>query len=501
MTTAMTRLSHRLPDFTRYSWASDKARSVWEPRIQQTLNCWTEIEWKSVAEGIRACTLTVVSPEELLNQAPVKAKFGLTVLPLGMQGASAQPYSNTETAYQPGAPFVYRAVIGTPHNAAEFHEAYQSGNQDAIGQLLGYPDCCRNFFQRVWVDENHIDTTWSMAINTEGMEQDGLVCKVVGDNKANILLRWLGIRSVPHLPCSFDCASTVEQATRYLDYGRQLGFETEMAWLEEMLSWPVEWSALHGIAEIKTPVARIASCTDATAKKYVVQRSGTSYPDESAQGLVFPYLQPDRRKITDSEGFKRGLEHPLTSPSASLNKPTCFFTDNGFSSLQAMQQCHQPILELVKQALNGEPATVLDLGCGNGALLKKIYEENEQVVPFGIDCDEARIGHAHDLHSEYRQNFMAGDIFYNDQLWGEGRSYSLVIFMPGRLLEVQPEQKEYLLRQLRSCSEKVLVYAYDDWLAKYGGLAALAEQAGLKLMSNAPDLKAGLAVINAISDC
>ena len=27
-----------------------------------------------------------------------------------------------------------------------------------------------------------------------------------------------------------------------------------VSWLMEMLSWNVQWSALHGIAEIKTPV-------------------------------------------------------------------------------------------------------------------------------------------------------------------------------------------------------------------------------------------------------
>ncbi len=499
MTTDMIRLPYRLPDFTRYSWASEEARSIWEPRIQQTLNCWTEIEWKSVAEDIRACTLSIFSPEEVLKQAPLMAKFGLTVLPLGMQGASTQPYSNTETAYQSGAPFVYRVVIGTPVNAAKFHKAYQSANQDAIGQLLGYPACCRNFFQRVWVDEQHIDTTWSMAVNTEKAQRDDTVCQVAGDSRANILLRWLGIRAVPHLPCAFDCASTVEQAGRYLDLGRQLGFGTEMTWLEEMLSWPVEWSALHGIAEIKTPVARIASCTDATAKKYVVQRSGTNYPDEGAQGLVFPYQQPKQRHITDSEGFKRGFEHPLSSLSTSLNKASWFFTDNGFSSLQAMEHSHQPILELARLSLDGKPATVLDLGCGNGALLQKIHNKDSRVVPFGIDINASSIAHAHMLFPAYTENFVTGNIFEQNSLW-TGRSYSLVIFMPGRLLEVHPKQRKFLLCQLQSFSEKLLIYAYDDWLARYGGLASLAEQAGLKLLNNTPDLKTGIAVINEILD-
>ena len=31
----------------------------------------------------------------------------------------------------------------------------------------------------------------------------------------------------------------------------------------EILSWPVEWSVLHGIAEIKTPIFRVISRSDA----------------------------------------------------------------------------------------------------------------------------------------------------------------------------------------------------------------------------------------------
>ena len=49
------RLSYVLPDFTRISWVSDKARATWEPRIQRIGNAWSEIEWRSVLSGRRRC--------------------------------------------------------------------------------------------------------------------------------------------------------------------------------------------------------------------------------------------------------------------------------------------------------------------------------------------------------------------------------------------------------------------------------------------------------------
>lgn len=495
-TKTQSRLSFRLPDFTRYSWVSDKARSVWELRIQSILSSWTEIEWRSVAEGKRSCTLRMVSPEELITLAPQMARHGLSILPLSMQGVSPQPYSNTTIEYRAGEPFTYHAVIGLPRDTAKFHEAYQSGVQDTIGYLLGYPDCCRNFFQRVWVEEQRIDTTWSMATNTEEREQTDLTCKVSGLPGANILLRWLGIRAVPHLPCSFSCMATVEQANHYMDLGRQLGYEAEMDWLEEMLAWPVEWSALHGIAEIKTPVVKIASCTDATAEKCTVQRLGTSYPAEGAQGLVFPYRIPRHRQVTDSNGFKRGLKQPLSKANDLEIKPPWYYTDNGFSSLQTMQQSHRTILDLVASTLNGKPASILDLGCGNGVLLQQICKMHELSIPHGIDLDTASIKHAQELLPEYAQNFIVGDMFDCNELWSEDSRYTLTLLMPGRLLEVGSAQATALLQQISAHSDMLLVYAYGDWLSNYGGLASLAQQVGLTLLSDKTGIQASLAMVH-----
>ncbi len=99
----------------------------------------------------------------------------------------------------------------------------------------------------------------------------------------------MNLRAVPHLPCCFDCQHGVELGKKLIEIGRKTGYEEEMNWLLEILSWPVEWSALHGIAEIKTPILKISAQTDAMALKYVVRREGNAYPLEGAQGVNFPY--------------------------------------------------------------------------------------------------------------------------------------------------------------------------------------------------------------------
>jgi hypothetical protein len=137
------------------------------------------------------------------------------------------------------------------------------------------------------------------------------VIEVSGPPQANILWRWLGVRAVSHLPCRFDCPATVTLANQFLDVGRRSGYGPEMDWLLEMLAWPIEWSALHGIAEVRTPVLKIATQTDATAQKYVVQRQGSTYPAEGANGVTFPYRRPRGLPLVQLRGFRRGLENPL----------------------------------------------------------------------------------------------------------------------------------------------------------------------------------------------
>ena len=63
-----------------------------------------------------------------------------------------------------------------------------------------------------------------------------------------------------HLPCSFDCKETAQIGEKNLSL---LSSEAKDIGLE-ILSWPIEWSALHGVAEIKTPILKVSTRTDVT---------------------------------------------------------------------------------------------------------------------------------------------------------------------------------------------------------------------------------------------
>ena len=485
------RLAHVLPDFTRVSWVSDRARGVWEPRISRIGAAWSQIEWQSVASGIRRCALTSVPSEQLVPRTAEWAGHGLSCMPVSMSGTSPG-YASTSIAPRVGEPFEYRVAIGAIADVAALKRAMDAGDDSTMGGLLGFPDCCIRFFRRTWVEEACVDTTWAMAARSALPDDTARRIEIGADTpfQANILWRWMGPRAVPHLPCSFGCRATVDFADRLMALGREIGCSAEMDWLEEILNWPASWSALHGIAEIKTPVLKASTRTDATAHEFVVRRNGRTLPQEAPAGLVFPFRTPERPGTTHSLAFRKGLEAPIA---IDKEPPPWYASDNGFTSRAAMDEAHRPIVELAVSAL-GTAGTAIDFGCGNGALLRKIAEARPGIVPFGVDTDEAKLEHARLLQPAFGENFVAGNMFERIPLDAD-TVYSLAILMPGRLVEVDENSGRRLLEWLRGHFQQLLVYGYGDWLTRYEGLAGLAAKAGLDIVSLHFSRTAGLARI------
>jgi hypothetical protein len=270
--------------------------------MQRITKAWFEIEWRAILAGVRACAVRPMWLTDFVAEAPQWVEVGLAGLPLDLEGTGSTVAGDLRL----DRPFRVRVVIARLHDLAAFKRAWDDADQEGIGSMLGYPPCCREFFRDVWVEQGLVDPTWPMAVASPGRQEDAGLVEVDGPPQANIFWRWMGVRAVPHLPCRADCAATIALADQMLAVGREAGFQEEMEWTLEILSWPLEWSALHGIAVVKTPILKVTTMTDATADKYVVRRAGTSYPREGSRGLDFPY-RPARRGLSSSQAFERGL--------------------------------------------------------------------------------------------------------------------------------------------------------------------------------------------------
>lgn len=294
-------LSFTLPSFSRTLWVNDSARQVWEERFLRVSKSWSEIEWRTVADQVRSCALVWLSQQELASLAQRVREYGLRAIPLlaRLRKSARQDRPLTEERK-----LIYRVVIGTPRSLRDFRKAWIRGDDESVGRYLGYPECCRSFFRKVFVDGGWIDHTWPCAIATANPSEEPNTLDVSGFSGLNLFWSSLGVRLIPHFPCRYDCAEANNFAQSFIATGKRNHYLAEVTDALEILQWPIEWSALHGIAEIKTPILKISSRTDATSTKCTVRYSGNQYPKEGANGLVFPYRLASIYRSRDNEPAK-----------------------------------------------------------------------------------------------------------------------------------------------------------------------------------------------------
>ena len=293
------------------AWTSPAARAVWLPRIERIQTAWRAIERESVVERIRDCAIVTLDGVELVERAQGLLRRGVHVLPFQRTLATPDVYQSGVPQPVDGAPSLFRVVIGAADALSRFQRAWDDADDDAIGALLGYPGCCRAAFRLVWRDLGLRDPTWLMAGGLVGPDETRDCLEVDGSPETNVLARFIGVRAVPHLPCHFLCEPSAALGRLLCGVGAAHGFAEEMVWLRQILAWPYEWSALHGIAEIRTPVLKVAVASDATAVKYIVRLTGSAYPDEAAAGIGFPYRM--RGSTSRGQPFRAEAGDALTS--------------------------------------------------------------------------------------------------------------------------------------------------------------------------------------------
>lgn len=465
----MQRLNSVLPDWTRVQWTGIENKEKYEKLISSASRNWTNIERMSVVHNLRLCALDTIESGNLLPLIAEYEKYGVLVVPLSREGTSVS-YSSTSKEYIPGKPYRLRILFTKSEQIAnEFYNIWHSSNPNTrrIGELLGYPQCCVDFYCKHWVDEKFVDTSWPMAVNKLDIDDECRTIHIKEDTppECNILWRWQGIRLVSHLPCSFDCHETETIGMRNAELGRTLGYEKDIKLMYELLSWPIEWSALHGIAEVKTPINKISTRTDMTPWKYTIQKRSNVYPEDGASGTVYPYTEKKIKikPVTTTKSFQKSLED------------TSVWEENGFSTKEGMDHFHNVILEAIGNMKYIPNGNILDLGCGNGYLLGRIVENNANLIPHGVESNRQRcMSAATTIHWGY---FTMGNIF-DLNTWKE-EYYSLVLLMPGRLLETSTEDVKAFRKQLHDKTDLLLINLTCDWTQKYTNIDNMMNLTGL----------------------
>lgn len=412
---------------TRIAWTSEIARAVWQPRIARVTRMRERLEVESVRRGLRRCAMPIVPAYrwfELLRElSPDYA-----VLPLQNIAATGGYQGFSAAAWTPGKPLAIRLAVGPNGDAERLRDVCMAHDDAAVGELLGFPRCCIDAYLRVCVEGGATDPTFAASAGRTELDAAW---------QTNLLLRAIGVRAVPYLPCSFTCDATVTRADALAALAREIGFAQEMTWTEEMLSWPCEVSALHGITEVRTPILKVLFPGDAAPKKRVVRLRGDRYPAEGARGVAFPYV--------------RG---------AAAGEARWIHEDNGFASVAAMTAAHAPLVALAAKSLRECAGPLLDLGCGNALLLVRIRGTSELRL-YGIDADGGRVARARELAAGSGGAFAEGDLLAAAGIWNSEPRFGLVLVSAARIREAAAARRDELARLFADRAARVLLYDYD----------------------------------------
>jgi len=298
----------QMPPFVQMAWVSEQAKNKWKPRLDRASRTYNILEEYTVRARVRRVYTTHVYPERLPDFAYRLAASGLYFLPLRQVGVY-EGFSHYHPPVIEGKPWDYYGVLGDPEGTYLFAKATKEGDHETMGNLLGYPRCCRDFFSQVWT-KNYIDPIWQQAINTALEEEDRLIDF---DPKKRVVfvkpipsslsvLRYIGIRAVPHIPHSVSCRASAAMSRDWYQVAKDYREEIKARYgvdpvegyelILEFLSWPIKWTVNHGIAEVKTPVFKFATNSVFTPFEYTVmlaKQDDVDLPEETPYGLEFPF--------------------------------------------------------------------------------------------------------------------------------------------------------------------------------------------------------------------
>jgi len=220
--------------FTRIVWRWGTP-AIYRLALEKSNSLVNYAEYEMVLRGYRKCDVFHIMPESMFEQLKKIEGDGLYFIPI----RKAKKVSGfAHRFYEPQKPeevMVYGVVAKNYHDAKKFAEAHEGmTDHKTIGRLLGYPDCCIEFFSKHF---------------SSGMLD--LIPVIEGEQVAelNVMIRYFGPRAIPFFPCSWNCKEAKKFADRFLEIMRERDERTVELMLE-LLSMPARWSMNKAVIQV-----------------------------------------------------------------------------------------------------------------------------------------------------------------------------------------------------------------------------------------------------------
>ena len=226
-----------MQDFTRI--IPKQGYEEWPGKLGRMSELSHQAEYQMVKKKLRTAALIQVDPRNLQAILEKINKDKLIFTPLKKIGISSG-FSATVKPAEPDQPFLWQGCLTrTYKDSQRFKEADSKNDHRTIGRMLGYPDCCIDYFIRTFpIDPCPI---W--------MDLEG---KVRGYPEANGLLRYFGPKIVAHLSCSPTCRATKEIGKTWFKVMQEIDKDLANE-LYRLLAGPITWNSYHGVVQVETP--------------------------------------------------------------------------------------------------------------------------------------------------------------------------------------------------------------------------------------------------------
>jgi hypothetical protein len=381
----------------RTQWASQQLKGVYEPMISRLSNDFQRAEMLTVFNRERAGCITLADKEELLYGSNLYNEIianGCFMHPLNYTPIS-KTYANEVQHLMDGENFQVRVLITNYSDHP---------NMDNLGRILGYPDCCIKFFEKYWTKMGYRDMVPCMeGIQYLELEKNTVISDYY--EVCNILLKGMGVRAVPHLPCSLKCNHTNVFAHKFLKYLPDSSYRL----LLELLRMETTYSTYHGYAEVKNRLFK----------------------------NVF-------NSIPLGDKLEFTLKQLLNLKAKS---------DNGFVDTDSEMRAHNEIINFIAAPILSGNSRVLDLGCGDATLLHRIGSLYPGAMLEGVEIDRTVCEKAAKLGGPLLFNQDLNEFVFNG-------IYTLVMIANQRIREMDGDENFKFFNNIRSSTKYLLIYDY-----------------------------------------
>lgn len=264
-----------LDGFEKFNWKSTRSKEEWENVIADMRRVNWEAEWRSVMDDETDRQAAIIHVNNHNREQWLRRIGDHDLVYRDIRySESYQGFSHVHKPTDKSDPerVTYSVIAENEDVADKMYEAETEMGGDerhqVVGELLGFPQCCRDFFADVWLGEGQIDPLYEISCNTpsaETIDGDRENVLVKDPNPGiNALWRYFGLYFITHLPCSWECERSVDIARNRYRIASEVDDELHHAadMLAEWLKEPAKWTGYHRIANIRNKFATSASGTD-----------------------------------------------------------------------------------------------------------------------------------------------------------------------------------------------------------------------------------------------